>query len=259
VVARIDWPLGPAAHRGLHDRSLGRVENSASAVTAALDAGFAIEVDLQVSSDGVAMVFHDPTLDRLTSESGLVAARTADALRRIRYRDGDDTIIDLPTLLDLVDGRQALYLETKSIFDGNRALEEAIAAPLSGYTGPLAVMSFDPASILWCRENLPRIPRGLVSGAYDGSDWLEDTGDTLNGFQLRNLLDLRRVGAGFVNYDIACLEAPAPQYARQVLGFPLLTWTVRTPSEREKARELADVMVFEGFVPDCAAEQSGRS
>ena len=67
----------PLAHRAYHNRALGRVENSASAVQAALDAGYGIELDVQLSSDGQAMVFHDEDLDRLTSQTGPVHLRTA--------------------------------------------------------------------------------------------------------------------------------------------------------------------------------------
>ena len=86
----------PIAHRALHDRAQGRIENSAQAVKAAVAAGYGIEVDLQLSSDGVPMVFHDEALDRLTEESGPIITRTAADLGRIRLKGSADTIPTLP-------------------------------------------------------------------------------------------------------------------------------------------------------------------
>ena len=73
----------PIAHRGLHDRTVGVIENSPAAFAAAIAAGYGIELDLQLSRDGVAMVFHDDSLDRLTGENGPVRDRDAAALGRI--------------------------------------------------------------------------------------------------------------------------------------------------------------------------------
>ncbi|MBI1384419.1 MAG: glycerophosphodiester phosphodiesterase [Rhizobiales bacterium] len=246
----MDWDLGPVAHRGLHDCAAGCIENTAGAVSAAIAAGLAVEVDLQVSADGVAMVFHDDTLDRLTGERGPVRARSAGELARIRHTVGGEPIISFTDLLDLVDGRVALFVETKSHFDGDRALEKALVGPLEAYDGPLALMSFDPDAMAWCREHIPHVPRGLVSGSYPNRAWLPEAGGLADRIRLRRLDDLERIAAAFVNYEIAALASAPPQRARREMGLPLLTWTVRTPAERSRAARLADAMVFEGFMPD---------
>ena len=103
----------PIAHRGLHDRGAGRIENSLSAIRAARDAGYGIEIDLQRSSDGVAMVFHDDTLDRLTDETGPVRARSAAELSHIRLKDSTDTIPTFAEVLAEVAGRVPLLVEIK--------------------------------------------------------------------------------------------------------------------------------------------------
>ena len=89
----------PITHRALHDRAAGRIENSPSAIRAAVEAGYGIEIDLQLASDGVPMVFHDETLDRLTGETGPVNTRSAAELGRIRLTGSTDSI---PTLADVV-------------------------------------------------------------------------------------------------------------------------------------------------------------
>src|SRR5258708_419276 len=78
--------LRPIAHRGLHDRAKGRIENSAPAFLAAIDKGYGIECDLQAAKDGTPMVFHDDKLERLTGEPGRIGFVTPAAPARLRYR-----------------------------------------------------------------------------------------------------------------------------------------------------------------------------
>ena len=99
------------AHRGLHDAT--RAENSLSAFAAAADAGFAIELDVRLSSDGVLMVFHDDTLERMTGVGGRVDSKTAEELHSIRLGNTEDTIPTFDEVLGLVDGRVPLLVEIK--------------------------------------------------------------------------------------------------------------------------------------------------
>ena len=73
----------PIAHRGYHNRAAGVIENSPSAFAAAIEAGYGIELDIQASSDGEAMVFHYYELDHLTDEAGMVNQRSSAELRAI--------------------------------------------------------------------------------------------------------------------------------------------------------------------------------
>lgn len=125
----------PIAHRGLHDAERGVIENTSSVVAAAVQAGYAIEVDLQRSADGEAMVFHDDALGRLTEAGGLVRDRTAAELKRLAFKDTADRMMTLGELLDLVGGRTPLVLELKSHFDGDIAIAMRTAALLRGAPG----------------------------------------------------------------------------------------------------------------------------
>ncbi len=246
---RIDWLTSrPIAHRGLHDVSAGIIENTRTAVKAALAAGYAIEVDLQASADNRVMVFHDTSLSRLTTANGLLIKRTSDELREIRFRDTRDRMMILEELLALVDGQTPLILEVKSHWTRVGPLEQSIAGLLDTYSGPVAVMSFDPNSVAEFRRLLPGIPRGIVAeGLRDNAYWgFLSWGQK---FKLRYLLHWFQTRPDFVAYSVKDLISLAPLTARFLFRKPLLTWTVRTDLEVKRARIFANNIIFENFRP----------
>jgi len=247
-MAELYWLKRPIAHRGLHDRAKDIVENSASAVSAAMGKGFAIEVDLQCAADDMPIVFHDDTLDRLTAETGPVAARTAEALANIPLRNSADHILSLPALLALVNGYVPLVLEVKSTWRRDGKFEANIAQMLGEYKGPAAVMSFDPYCLAAFREVAPELPRGLVADRFDNAEhWPRLT--LWQRVAMRNLLSSAIARPNFIAYDIRALPALTPGIARDVFRLPLLTWTVRNEADKAHAQLFADAMIFEGIVP----------
>ncbi len=239
----------PVAHRGLHDRARGIVENMPGAVKAAIAGNFSIEVDIQLSADGEAMVHHDDALGRLTEGEGLLIEKTAAELKAVPFKDTPEHMMSLGDLCALVAGRAPLVIEVKSHFDGDRRLVKRMAEVLSSYDGPAVGMSFDPNQVLALRELLPSRPRGIVAQrSYDDDYWKK-----LTRKQRDSMLYLRHgfhTQPHFVAFSINQLPAPAPWIARNIFGCPLLTWTVRTPEQRERAARYADQMIFEGFVPE---------
>ena len=137
-----DWLTArPVAHRGLHDRARGIVENMPGAALAAIAGNFAIECDIQFTADGEAMVYHDDALGRLTEGSGALLRMTAKELKAVRFRDTPERMMSLADLCALVGGRVPIVIEVKSHFDGNRRLVTRMAEVLGGYSGPAAGMS----------------------------------------------------------------------------------------------------------------------
>ena len=244
-----DWLTArPVAHRGLHDRARGIVENMPSAALAAIDGNFAIECDVQLSADGEAMVHHDDALGRLTEGSGALLGLTANALKEVRFRDTSERMMSLADLCILVRGRVPIIVEVKSHFDGDRRLVKRMAEVLTSYSGAVAGMSFDPDQVVALRQMLPELPRGIVAQRhYTETDWPEATPAQRTG--MRHLKHALRTQPQFVAYWVNDLPAPAPWIARHIFGLPLLTWTVRTAEQRARAGRYADQMIFEGFQP----------
>ncbi len=237
----------PITHRGLHDRVHGIIENSPSAFAGAMRRDYAIECDLQISADGEAIVFHDNGLDRLTLESGPVAAVTARELRKIALKDSKDHIPTLADLLEQVRGRTPLVIEMKSHWDGDLRIARRAVEVLSGYDGPCALMSFDPDLIEHARELAPALPRGIVADRVADPYWT--VLDLARRLELRNMGHLPRTRPHFLSYDVTGLPSPASRLFREA-GLPVICWTVRDEATRARALNWADQITFEGFFPD---------
>jgi glycerophosphoryl diester phosphodiesterase len=246
---RLAWLTArPIAHRGLHDAAAGTVENTAGAFAAAVATNYGIECDLQVSADGEAMVHHDDALGRLTEGSGHLAEMSAAMLKAVRFKASGDRMLTLSELCELIAGRVTLLLELKSRFDGDTRLAQRAGAVLRDYAGPVAAMSFDPDALAALREFAPSLTRGVVAQRhYPQAEW--PALPRRRAFVMAHLLRWPRTRPAFVAYAVRDLPAAAPLIARSVFGVPLLTWTVRSEDDRQRAERYADQMIFEGWRP----------
>lgn len=239
----------PIAHRALHDRAQGRIENSPAAITAAIEAGYGIEIDVQLSRDGVAMVFHDETLDRLTAHSGLVCERTAAELCQIGLTGGPDCIPTLAQVLRQIAGRAPLLIEIKDqtglMAPSDGRLESAVAADLAGYAGPVALMSFNPHSVAHMARLWPSIARGLTTSAYDTKDWAPLPAETCA--HLRGIPDYDRTLSSFISHEAADLARPRVAELR-AQGANILCWTIKSQAAELAARKYAQNITFEQYL-----------
>lgn len=239
----------PLAHRALHDVVDWRPENSRAAIEAAIEQGFGIEIDVQLSSDAQAMVFHDYGLERLTYDDGPVRQRSAAELRKVELIGNNEGIPDLPEVLDLVAGRVPLLIEIKDQ-DGAMGpnvgpLERAVAKALEGYRGEVALMSFNPHSVATFKDLAPEIPRGLVTSAYSEEDWPLSSAICT---RLRDIPDFDNVGASFISHEVTDLDRPRVAELKEQ-GAAILCWTVRSAEQESEARKVAQNVTFEGYVP----------
>jgi glycerophosphoryl diester phosphodiesterase len=230
----------PIAHRGLHDLDAGRPENSLAAFERACRAGFPIELDVRLTADGQAAVFHDRDLRRLTGEAGRVAAVPAARLTRLRLLGTGERVPLLQDALRLVAGRVPVLVEVKNEGRPGR-LEARVLHVLAGYDGPVAVQSFNPLSLRFFRSAAPRYPRGQLGGRLAGLD-------PARRLLVRYLLGADLGRPGFVGYQWQALPALPVTVCRR-LGLPVLAWTVCSEADRSHAMGLADNVIFEGFLP----------
>ncbi|TMJ20323.1 MAG: glycerophosphodiester phosphodiesterase [Alphaproteobacteria bacterium] len=219
----------PFAHRGLHGP--GRIENSRAAFEAAIAADHGIELDVQASADGEAIVFHDSTLDRLTGDVGPICGLVAGELQRIRLKNSDETIPTLEEALNLIAGRAPLLIEIKSGRPLYHQLCYWVAGVLRSYGGPVAVMSFNPRVGHWFARHHPDVLRGLV---------VTENGKPSRG-RLKRRLARWWSNPDFLAYDIRDLPSASAR------GLPVLTWTVRSADDRARAARHADQIIYEAL------------
>jgi glycerophosphoryl diester phosphodiesterase len=243
----LDWLVArPIAHRGLHDKAKGVIENTESAFAAAVRHGYPIECDLRIAGDGEAVVFHDETLDRVTVETGPLKARSTAQLKRVALKGAPDRIQTLAELLEQVDGVVPLVIELKSQWDGDDVLAVRALAALETYRGPCALMSFDPDLVESLRRRSPATVRGIAADrAVDPCYDFLPLGRRL---ELRNFSHLARTEPHFISFDYRELPfAPVTEF--RAAGNPVITWTIRSPEAGAQARRYCDQITFEGFLP----------
>ena len=225
----------PIAHRGYHDRNRVVWENTLSAFARAVEAGFAIECDLQYAADAIPVVFHDDNLKRLCGIEGDVRQRTAAELGLLPVGGTADRVPTLRQLLDLVKGRVPLVLELKGRKGDDDGFGMAVLDAIEGYDGPIALMSFDH----WLLKDLTEIgtnrPVGLTAEGPRPENFAEHE-------------EAMQYGLDFVSYYYGHL--PNDFISRQRdLGKQVITWTVRDDEARTITALNADQMTFEGFDP----------
>ncbi len=245
-----DWLVArPIAHRGLHDRANGLIENSIGAALAATAAGFAIECDVQDTADGEAVVFHDESLGRLTGAPGLVRETPSREVTGLALTDSHERVPSLAEFLAAIGGRVPLVIEIKSRFDGSETLARRTLAVLAGYPGPVALKSFDPDIVALLRALAPDRPRGIVAqSSYGEPDYAALPPERRR--DMSELLHLPRTAPDFLSWRAADLPCAAPFLCRYLARMPVMTWTVRDASTARGVRAHADQIVFEGFRPE---------
>jgi len=224
----------PIAHRGLWTDGPEAPENSLAAFDEAASSGFAVELDVQRTLDGITVVIHDDDLERMTGEPGSVAHATLKELTARRLLGGGELIPTLSEALATIDGRVPVFVEIKNPGDVG-PLEDDVAAQLAAYDGEAAVMSFNPYSLGRLAAVAPEIPRGQLASAFEGEDlkWYEVA-------LLRNLLMNWTSKPDFIAYDLKELPSFGTTL-QQWRGRPLLGWTAESEAERAAAEEIAGV------------------
>jgi len=240
------WELlfSPAvAHRGLWSPD-GPPENSLGAFQAACAAGYGIELDVQITADGEAVVFHDHTLDRLTGAEGRLSDRSLADLRELRLAGTDEAIPTLAEALVEVGHRALVQIELKTPFGEVGPLEKRVSEVLLDHNGPTCVIGFNPYSHAWFADHHPQILRGL-----DSYGWNDESAMKLSPEIRKSLANLEQVELArpdFLALDVKMLPGDRAEHFRSA-GMPIIAWTVRSAEEWARLKPFADNLIFEGF------------
>ena len=233
----------PIAHRGLWSPG-GPPENSLAAFQAACAAGYGIELDVQLSADGEAVVFHDDKLARMTGAEGRVRDRTAAELAELRLSGADEKIPTLLETLAVVGQRAMVHIELKTPYGEVGPLEQRVHEVIADHAGPLCVIGFNPYSHAWFAQRYPGVLRGLDSYSYAKAPQMADA-------QRRAFAALEHVEIARPHFLALGLDMlPSPKAAKlRAAGMPVVAWTVREPAQWDKVKDECDNLIFEGFAP----------
>lgn len=221
------------SHRGMWTDGPARPENSLAAFEVAAAAGFAVELDVHSSADGVTVVVHDSDLERMTGEAVMVEDLTLDELKELRLLGGDEQIPTLEEALELVDSRVPVFVEIKNEGEVG-ALEDDVAAQLAAYSGDACVMSFNPYSLARVAEAEADITRGQLASRFKGEDlpWYQK-------LLLANMMMNWTSKPDFIAYDIDALPRPGVT-VQTWRGRPILGWTIDDADELAYAEKYCD-------------------
>jgi glycerophosphoryl diester phosphodiesterase len=237
VSSKADWIRDvPVAHRGYHDMNNAVWENTLAAFSRAVQAGFAIECDVQLSADSVPMVFHDHDLQRLCGIVGAVRERMANELAALAVGGTTQRIPTLGQMLALVKGQVPLVIELKGIdAEQDDGFVESVLEVLEGYQGKVALMSFDFHLLRSLKAADCPYPVGLTAEGTTSEKFFEHD-------------EAMQLGLDFISYKWSDLPNSFSEGQRS-RGVPLISWTVRDEKARIHTYTHADQMTFEGFDP----------
>lgn len=232
------------AHRGLFDNDTDAPENSLNAIRKAVENGYGIEFDVQLSKDQIPVVFHDPTLKRMCGIEGNVWEYTLEELRRFKLKDSEETIPTLEEVLEVVGGQVPLIIEYKLDVVSTKVCELANEI-LTNYKGVYCIESFHPWAVKWYKEHRPDVLRGQLSedystnpGKYKGVHfWI-----------MKHLLTNFLTRPDFIAYN----HEHSYVFSRKVcsaMGALPVAWTIRSQEAYENAKPQYKLFIFDSCIP----------
>lgn len=241
---KLDWLIErPIAHRGLFNHNYP--ENSLGAFENAVKNNFGIELDVQFTKDKKVVVFHDDNLERMTKDKRNVNELTYKELKNLKLLDTNETIPLLEEVLSLVNGKVPLVIEIKTC-DNIIQLGEETYKLLKDYKGKFAVESFNPMVLKWFKKNAKEVVRGQLSGDYKNyNNNLKKYENFVLEYMLLNFISK----PDFIAYELCVLPNFRVSSLRR-RGVPIITWTVKSNKDMEKAYKYADNIIFDSFIPN---------
>ncbi len=233
------------AHRGLFDNEGDAPENSMKAFKKAVDSGFGIEMDIQLTKDEKMVVFHDWTLERMCKAEGKVKDYTYDELQKFSLAKSEERIPLFTEVLELVDGKVPLIIEykqdsanTKVCVLGNEILSE--------YKGVYCVESFNPFAVLWYKRHRKDIIRGQLSEEFGKTLKHPSFGVWSVGKLLTNFI----TKPDFVAYNALYHKSLARRICRNLYKNLAVTWTIKSEEQLNEMQKHFDLFIFDSFIPD---------
>lgn len=234
------------AHRGLHDKIYNRPENSLSAFKEAMDKNYSIELDVQLSKDGVPLVFHDKSLKRVCGVDQYVWDLTFKELQELRLLHTQEKIPHFKEVLDLIDGKVPLLIELKTETK-DISICDVVAPLLDYYKGLYCIEAFNPLVLGWFKKNRPKVIRGQLS-----SDFVKEgeTGDKRLYFVLKNLLLNFWAKPDFIAFHYKYKNSWSFSLCNMLYKPITIAWTITSKELIKENQSKFNKFIFENFIPN---------
>ncbi len=232
------------AHRGLHDNNSDAPENSMAAIRKAVENGYGIEFDVQLTKDRIPVVFHDESLARVCGVSGNVRDYTYEELQQFPLLASQERIPLLSDVLSAVDGKVPLIIEIKIHENASEVCSRADAL-ISAYKGPYCIESFDPRAVAWYKRNRPQVIRGQLSAYFTTQKHKETFAESLVHYLLTNVI----TRPDFIAYSHAYKRNLSRTLCRKLFGALSVAWTLKSQQALDAAKDDFDLFIFEQFIP----------
>lgn len=229
------------AHRGLFDNDSDAPENSLNAIRKAVEAGYGIEFDIQLSKDDVPIVFHDASLKRMCGVDGRIWDYTLEELQKMKLADSDQTIPTLEQVLEVVDGKVPLIIEYKMDRVDTRVCELGNAI-LEKYDGVYCIESFHPFAVKWYRDHRSDVIRGQLSQDFSKTDY-----KGIQYWAMTHLLLNFLTRPDFIAYNHKDADIFSRRLCAQ-LGALSVAWTIKNRGQYENAKPHFDLVIFDSFI-----------
>lgn len=243
------------AHRGLYDEDAP--ENSLKAIGNAIEAGYAIELDVRLTKDKQVVAFHDNELKRMTGVEGRVRDFTLEELRMFRLNGTNEKIPTLNEILQAVDGKVPILFEMKS-FGISKKLEQKFYSVVKNYNGKYAVQSFSPYSLRWFRRNAPEVLRGQLSCDLKHVNFKVPPHQrvflNLVMYLIKRLETNFICRPNFISYEFHRINTTLLQQLRKK-GACILAWTISNEEQFLDVHPFIDSVIFESFLPEAAQDE----
>lgn len=233
------------AHRGLHDNETDAPENSLKAFQKAVDSGFGVELDVQLTKDKELVVFHDDTLKRVCGIDGKIEDFTFDELQEFKICKSEERIPLFSEVLKVIDAKVGIIVELKP-YNNHNELGKKTNEVLSDYKGIYCIESFHPLAVAWYKDNRPDIIRGQLSGNLNKGA----SKKSLQYFLCHALIYNKYSRPDFISYDVNSRHDISFLFNTKVLGSIPVAWTIKSQNDIDKSKNLFDVFIFEGFIPE---------
>ncbi len=225
------------AHRGLFDREK-IPENSMLAFDKALEKGYSIEVDVNMTQDGYIVVFHDNSLKRMTGIKNDITTMTLSEIKKFKLLGTENKIPTFEDVLLQVSGKVPILIEVKPNSKYKELMEKLINL-LEKYNGKYSIQSFDPRIVYWLKKNMPQISRGQIS-----SKNIREVKSRILKILLGKMVFNVITKPNFISYQYLSINEKF--YKKQKnKGREVIAWTLKNKEDYEKIRDYCDMVVFE--------------